>query len=84
MLGLDTPLVEPAFFWSAHYDVSIRYVGHAERWTRIEVDGSIANQDATVRYFDGDRLLAAATVGRDKAALEIGQAMRDDNVRRTA
>jgi NADPH-dependent 2,4-dienoyl-CoA reductase/sulfur reductase-like enzyme/nitrite reductase/ring-hydroxylating ferredoxin subunit len=75
MLGIDTPITEPAFFWSAHYDVSIRYVGHAERWDRIDVDGDLASRDATVRYFSGDKLLAAATVGRDLEALRIGQAL---------
>ena len=75
MLGIDAPIDEPAFFWSAHYDVSIRYVGHAEHWDRIDVDGDLAAQDATVRYFSGDKLLAAATVGRDLDALKIGQSL---------
>ncbi len=76
MLGLDTPLRAPAFFWSAHYDVTIRYVGHAEHWDRIEVEGSIAARDATVRYMLGDVTLAAATVGRDDDCLRIGEALR--------
>jgi len=84
MLGIDTPIDEPAFFWSAHYDVSIRYVGHAEQWDRIDVDGDIAGQDATVRYLRGETVLAAATIGRDGEALRIGQAMRDHNDRRMA
>jgi len=84
MLGVGKPIDEPAFFWSAHYDVSIRYVGHAEAWDRIEVDGDLARRDATVRYFKGDALLAAATVGRDLEALRIGQAMRDANIHRMA
>jgi NADPH-dependent 2,4-dienoyl-CoA reductase/sulfur reductase-like enzyme/nitrite reductase/ring-hydroxylating ferredoxin subunit len=84
MLGLDAPIDEPAFFWSAHYDVSIRYVGHAEAWDRIEVDGDLGGRDATVRYLRGETVLAAATVGRDGEALRIGQAMRDDNDRRMA
>ncbi|HLY79579.1 MAG TPA: FAD-dependent oxidoreductase [Caulobacteraceae bacterium] len=75
MLGLETRIDEPAFFWSAHYDVSIRYVGHAEHWDRIAVEGDLAAQDATVRYFSGDKLLAAATVGRDLEALRIGQSL---------
>ena len=84
MLGVDTPIDEPPFFWSAHYDVSIRYVGHAERWDRIEVEGDIAAQDATVRYFVGASLLAAATVGRDLEALQIGQTLREANRRKAS
>jgi NADPH-dependent 2,4-dienoyl-CoA reductase/sulfur reductase-like enzyme/nitrite reductase/ring-hydroxylating ferredoxin subunit len=82
MLGQDLPIDEPAFFWSAHYDVSIRYVGHAETWDRIEVEGDLAAKDATVRYLSGGKLLAAATVGRDLEALKLGQAMRDANDQR--
>jgi NADPH-dependent 2,4-dienoyl-CoA reductase/sulfur reductase-like enzyme/nitrite reductase/ring-hydroxylating ferredoxin subunit len=78
MLGIETPLTEPPFFWSAHYDVTIRYVGHAERWDRIEVDGSIDNRDAAIRYIVGDRTLAVATIGRDMAALKANQTMRDN------
>ncbi|HEV8262867.1 MAG TPA: hypothetical protein VGQ19_19190 [Burkholderiales bacterium] len=28
------------FFWSAHYDVGINYVGHASAWDRIEIEGT--------------------------------------------
>jgi NADPH-dependent 2,4-dienoyl-CoA reductase/sulfur reductase-like enzyme/nitrite reductase/ring-hydroxylating ferredoxin subunit len=84
MLGFETEIDEPPFFWSAHYDVSIRYVGHAERWEHIEVDGDLDRRNATVRYLGGGRLLAAATVGRDMEALRIGQVLRDANDRRMA
>lgn len=59
------------FFWSSHYKHSIRYVGHATRWDALEVDGSIASGDFTARYFLGGRLLAAATLGRDREGLDI-------------
>ena len=49
------------FFWSAHYDVTINYVGHAERWDRTEIDGDLTSQDAAVRFMKGDRMLALAT-----------------------
>ena len=58
------------FFWSAHYSMAINYVGHAERWDRIEVEGDPSAQDCTVRYRREGRVLAVATVGRDLDALK--------------
>jgi NADPH-dependent 2,4-dienoyl-CoA reductase/sulfur reductase-like enzyme len=57
------------FFWSAHYDVSINYVGHAEKWDRIVVDGDPAKRDVSVRYENGGKLLALATIFRDEESL---------------
>ena len=51
------------FFWSAHYDVTIAYVGHAERWDRIDVDGDLGAGDASVSYWQRGQLLALATWG---------------------
>ena len=70
MLGAHLPFADTPFFWSAHYDVTIRYVGHAEGWDAVEVDGNIAAQDCAVRYLKGSQLLAVATIGRDSVALE--------------
>jgi NADPH-dependent 2,4-dienoyl-CoA reductase/sulfur reductase-like enzyme/nitrite reductase/ring-hydroxylating ferredoxin subunit len=59
------------FFWSQHYDVTIRYVGHAERWDTVVIEGDLAARDATVTYSRGSRVLATATVGRDRARLRV-------------
>jgi 3-phenylpropionate/trans-cinnamate dioxygenase ferredoxin reductase subunit len=63
------------FFWSAHYDVTIAYVGHAMEWDAIEIDGSLEANDASVCYRKGDTLLALATIGRDRASLAAEAAM---------
>ncbi|MDF1505328.1 FAD-dependent oxidoreductase [Roseisolibacter sp. H3M3-2] len=63
------------FFWSAHHDAVLQYVGHAERWDRVEVDGDLAAGDAEVRYVDGGRALATVTVGRDRAGLAAERRM---------
>ena len=75
MLGGRQAFRDVPFFWSAHYDVSIRYVGHAEGFDEVEVLGSIEKRDCEVRYRKGGRLLAVAAIGRDAAALRQGEAL---------
>jgi apoptosis-inducing factor 3 len=70
MLGMRERFDSVPFFWSQHYDVSINYVGHAEKWDEVAIDGSLAAKDATVTYKRGGRVLAVATVYRDMASLE--------------
>ena len=69
ILGKAEPFDAVPFFWSQHYDVSIQYLGHAEKWDAIEVEGDIEGQDCKVSYRLGGKLLAVATIGRDDAAL---------------
>jgi apoptosis-inducing factor 3 len=66
------------FFWSQHYDVPINYVGHAEAWDEIKVDGSIADRDCLVQYKQKGRVLAAASIYRDLASLKAELAMERD------
>jgi 3-phenylpropionate/trans-cinnamate dioxygenase ferredoxin reductase subunit len=75
MLGRRERFEAVPFFWSQHYDVAIRYVGHAERWDRVEVDGSLAAHDASVRFLQGQTVAAVATIGRDRACLEAERAL---------
>jgi hypothetical protein len=58
----------------------ICYTGHAEKWDRIEVDGSLDDQDCEVRYIAGERVLAVATVGRDKASLTAELTMEKEGI----
>jgi hypothetical protein len=58
------------FFWSAHYDLSINYVGHAEKWDRVEVSGDAAKHDVAVRLIRDGKLLALATLFRDEESLQ--------------
>jgi NADPH-dependent 2,4-dienoyl-CoA reductase/sulfur reductase-like enzyme/nitrite reductase/ring-hydroxylating ferredoxin subunit len=63
------------FFWSAHYDLTINLVGHAERWDRADVSGNVDARDAAVALRRGDKTLAVATVGRDLVALRAEAAL---------
>ncbi|HEX6038663.1 FAD-dependent oxidoreductase [Longimicrobium sp.] len=80
MLGERRPFDDVPFFWSAHYDTTLRYVGHAERWDRIDVAGDLESGAATLAFrgrgADGaERVLAVATLGRDLEALRAEAAL---------
>ncbi|SDN80905.1 FAD-dependent oxidoreductase [Afipia sp. GAS231] len=75
MLGQRQVFDAVPFFWSQHYDVPINYVGHAEKWDEIAVEGSIAGKDCLLRYKNGGRVLAVASIYRDTASLEAEWAM---------
>ena len=70
LMGERTPFAAAPFFWSQHYDIPINYVGHAERWDEIAVEGDIAAKDCLVRYKSGGRTLAVASIFRDTQSLE--------------
>ena len=70
MLGQRVRFAAVPFFWSQHYDVAISYVGHAERWDDIRIDGSIEQRDCAVSYMAMGRVQAVATIGRDLISLE--------------
>jgi NADPH-dependent 2,4-dienoyl-CoA reductase/sulfur reductase-like enzyme/nitrite reductase/ring-hydroxylating ferredoxin subunit len=63
------------FFWSQHYDTPINYVGHAEKWDAIAIDGSLSARDCAVSYSKGGRTLAVVTLGRDLQSLRAELAM---------
>jgi NADPH-dependent 2,4-dienoyl-CoA reductase/sulfur reductase-like enzyme/nitrite reductase/ring-hydroxylating ferredoxin subunit len=71
LLGQADVFTAAPFFWSAHYDTVIDYVGHAQGSDAAQVDGDIAAGDATVRFADNGRLLAAATLDRDIQSLKF-------------
>jgi NADPH-dependent 2,4-dienoyl-CoA reductase/sulfur reductase-like enzyme/nitrite reductase/ring-hydroxylating ferredoxin subunit len=81
MLGLRQPYTDVPFFWSQHYDVPINYVGHAEKWDEIEIDGDIARKDCLLRYRQDGRMLAVASIYRDLDNLQAELQMEQEVAR---
>jgi NADPH-dependent 2,4-dienoyl-CoA reductase/sulfur reductase-like enzyme/nitrite reductase/ring-hydroxylating ferredoxin subunit len=78
MLGQREKFAAVPFFWSKHYDFSIRYTGHADNWDEAVVSGDLAQQEFSIAYRADGKALAVASVKRDvenlkaEVALEAG------------
>lgn len=75
MIGRRRPYSIPPFFWSAHYDVTINYVGNAFGWDSCEVRGSLDDRHALIAYRSKGRIAAVATIFMDVESLQIETAM---------
>jgi hypothetical protein len=53
------------FFWTEQYDFALAYVGHAERFDQVEIDGDLDRRDCTITYRQQGKKLAVAVVHRD-------------------
>jgi hypothetical protein len=75
MLGRQEAFDAVPFFWSQHYDVPINYVGHAEQWDEIAIEGDINAKDCLLRYKKNGRVLAVASIFRDVESLQAEVAL---------
>ncbi|MGQ0848581.1 MAG: FAD-dependent oxidoreductase [Actinomycetota bacterium] len=64
MLGMRTPYVDAHWFWSDQYNHSYQYVGHAEKWDKTVVRGSIEDRDFVVFYMLDGLVEAAFAIDR--------------------
>jgi NADPH-dependent 2,4-dienoyl-CoA reductase/sulfur reductase-like enzyme len=78
MVGARQPFAAVPFFWSQHYDVPINYVGHAEQWDDLALDGDVAARDCLVSYKRKGRVLAVASIYRDLESLKAELAMEQN------
>jgi NADPH-dependent 2,4-dienoyl-CoA reductase/sulfur reductase-like enzyme/nitrite reductase/ring-hydroxylating ferredoxin subunit len=78
MLGLRQRFDAVPFFWSQHFDTTIAYVGHAEQWDRLDIEGDPGAHDCAVSFWRDGRKLAMATVGRDRDSLRAEMAFEQE------
>jgi apoptosis-inducing factor 3 len=78
ILGAREPFVVPPFFWSNHFDLHIRYVGHGSAADHASVAGDLNAKKASVTFRDGERLTAVAGIGRDLENLKAELALERD------
>jgi len=75
MLGLREKFTQVPFFWSQHYDVPINYVGHAESWDELAIEGDIKAKDCVLRFKRKGKTLAVVSIYRDTDSLGAEAAM---------
>ncbi|MEB2600872.1 FAD-dependent oxidoreductase [Burkholderia cenocepacia] len=75
LLGQQRPFDAVPFFWSQHYDLTLRYVGHAEQWERVEIEGDLGAHDCSIAYWRGNTRLAVVTIARDLDNLKAEAAL---------
>ncbi len=78
MLGHRERFTAVPFFWSQHYDIPINYVGHAETWDQLAIEGHIAARDCLLRFKRHGRVLAVASLFRDVDSLRAEVTMERD------
>jgi len=76
MLGRDEPYVELPFFWTRQYDFSLLYFGHAPTFEKVVLRGDVSTDGFLAGYYDGQDLLAAASVGRSMESMALEALMR--------
>src|SRR6516162_5139650 len=76
ILGQKQRFSEVPFSWSQHYDVPINYIGHAETWDDLDIEGNIESRDCLVRYRRNAKVLAVASIFRDVDNLKEEAAMK--------
>jgi apoptosis-inducing factor 3 len=75
ILGARESFSVPPFFWSNHFDLQIRYVGHGSAGDRAIISGSLAKNDASILFQHGDKVSAVASLGRDLENLKAEVAL---------
>jgi NADPH-dependent 2,4-dienoyl-CoA reductase/sulfur reductase-like enzyme len=81
MMGHRERFAAVPFFWSQHYEVPISYVGHAEHWDTIAIEGDISARDCVLRFKREGRTLATASIFRDQESLQAELSMEREVVR---
>jgi NADPH-dependent 2,4-dienoyl-CoA reductase/sulfur reductase-like enzyme/nitrite reductase/ring-hydroxylating ferredoxin subunit len=79
ILGARERFEAPPFFWSNHFDLHIRYVGHGSGNDEVNVSGDLKAKDASVIFRSRGKTTAVASMGRDLENLKAELALERDD-----
>ncbi len=81
MLGASDAYEEVPFFWTRHYDTSVKYTGWGDSFDRLAVRGDVEGGTFLAGYYRDGRLCAVAAAGyaepfiRAQQLLQMGPAV---------
>lgn len=78
MLGAQDAYRCVPFFWTNQYMVITDYVGHAEDWDEIVIDGEIDQQEFLAWFIKDQAVHAVAGCGRSRAIAAVVAQMRNE------
>lgn len=78
ILGWEEPFRDVPFFWTEHYGTPVAYVGHAEGWDEAIKKGECHEDGCSIAFRESGRVLARATVYRDRESLETEAEMESE------
>jgi len=76
MLGQTMPLRNVPFFWTYHFDKTIKYLGHAEEWDDVSVIGEVRRFNFIALLSKRDKVVAVVSCGRDEQTALLAELMR--------
>ncbi|CDJ37968.1 Related to putidaredoxin reductase, related [Eimeria tenella] len=76
MLGLNRPFAALPFFWTMLFGKGLRYIGNGYGFEDVIVEGDLSKFQFVAYYTKGDKVIAAATMGKDPACVAIGEALK--------
>lgn len=76
MAGQPTKFRAVPVFWTMQFKFPLRYVGHAEQWDELIVDGDLQKRQFIAFYVKDHHVLAAAASQRDTEMAAICELMR--------
>lgn len=76
MLGRRVPFKGVPFFWTKQFSMNLHYVGHAESWDDIIIQGNLSDLEFMAFYVEANQIMAVAACGFTQELIAIEELMR--------
>lgn len=80
MAGNQVAFTGVPFFWTGQFDLTLRYVGHAETWDQVLIQGDLSEADFLAYYIQDQQVRAVAGINRDREIAALSELMRLDQM----